>query len=132
MTSGSDAGLNQIPRIKKIIVFHVLIMFGISPMTTEFFIARRALLRRKRLAILQFSSRRVIKRYVKPQARSFKIRWRCAVHASNCQVPCVLSCCTSQVSTRTATTLHLAQFLLPRTFTKLSSASLVPLRKVGR
>ena len=47
--------------------------------------------------------RRVIKRNVKP----CKIRWRGAAQSGNCQVPCVLSSCTSQVSTRTATTLYL-------------------------
>ena len=36
--------------------------------------------------------------------RSCKIRWRRAAQAGNCQVLCVLSCCTSQLSIRTPTT----------------------------
>ena len=51
--------------------------------------------------------RRVIKRYVK----TTRTLLRRAAHASNCQMPCVPSCCTSQISTRTAATFHLARHL---------------------
>ena len=96
---------------RKIIVSHEIIMFGISPMTTEMFTAP------VRFRDLQFSSpvenvRRVIERYVKTHARFGKIRYRRAAHANKCQVPCILSSCTNQVCTRTPTTLHLARLLL--------------------
>ena len=105
--------LSQILGMKNIIDFHEIIMFGISPMKTEFSIVRGALFRRNvsRFAIFLAISgdvRRVIEGYVKPHERNCNMRWRRAAHAGNCQVPCVLSCCTSQVSTRTATTLHLS------------------------
>ena len=55
--------------------------------------------------------RRVVKRFTlcRTQARSCKIRWRRAAHTGNCLVPCLLPCCTSHVSIRTPTTLHLAR-----------------------
>ena len=61
-------------------------MLGISPVTTEMFTPRDALFRRHRVKICKFpprsveNVRRVIKRYVKPHARSCKIRWRRAAH----------------------------------------------------
>ena len=122
--------LGQIPGIKKTSVRHEIIMLGIFPMTTEMFIPRGALFRRGPSRDLQFSwlsvenVRRVLKHHFKPHARSCRIRWRRAAHGGNCQVPCVLPCCTSQISTRTLTTLPSPIFCFHEIVMKLSSANL--------
>ena len=59
MTLCAGSPTNKKAGNQEIIVFHYIIMFGISPMTTELCVARGALFPRERPVICTFSSRSV-------------------------------------------------------------------------